>query len=204
MSQSVDPDASLARYMGLLEAHNPNLYRLLRVESEPEFVTVTEEALELAIRKIEGGSTRYHVLDERGLSGLLADILSAGGYHAAAERDQNGHVDVLIEHAFGGRWRYLGECKIYRGYQYHVDGCEQLLGYCTGREGRAFCLDFFKETAMLEKLGEIRLRMDKELPLQQKGSSENHSMQGAFTTTHPHQNGGLVGILHTGCSLPKK
>ena len=53
---------------------------------------------------------------------------------------------VVVEHAFGRRWKYLGECKIHRGYQYHVDGCEQLLRYCTGRELRAFCMDFFNIT----------------------------------------------------------
>ena len=204
MSQVVDPNASLARYVALVEAHNPNLFRLLSVTTERGFVEVTEEALELAIRRIESGSTHYRDLDERGLSRLLADFLSAAGYHAAAERDNNGHVDVVVEHAFGGRWKYLGECKIHRGFQYHVDGCEQLLAYCAGRELRAFCLDFFKQPAMLERLSELRKRMDREKPLQQVGPSGDHAMQGAFTTSHPHQNGAPIGILHAGCSVPQE
>lgn len=203
MSTPVHPGSSLERLIGLLEAHNPNLLRLLEVKTEAEFVGATEEALERAIRTIESGATRYSALDERGLSRLLADFLSLAGYHASAERDNNGHVDVVVEHAFGGRWKYLGECKIYDGYQYHVDGCDQLLGYCTGRELRAFSLDFFKVPAMLEKLEGLRARMDKDRPLNQVGPSGDHNMKGAFTTEHPHKNGGTVELLHTGCSVVK-
>jgi hypothetical protein len=138
----VAPDASLERLFGLLEAHNPNLLDLLRVQTEVEFVYATEGAIERSVRTIESGAKQYSSLNERGLSQLLADFLNLAGYHATAERNNNGHVDVVIEHAFGGRWRYLGECKVHRGYQYHIDGCGQLLGYCIGRELRAFCMDF--------------------------------------------------------------
>jgi hypothetical protein len=201
VSHSFSPDASLERLMGLLEAHNPNLLELLQAETEDQFMVATEGALDRALATIESGAKQYTALDERGLSKLLSDLLNMAGYHATAERYINGHVDVVIEHAFGGRWKYLGECKIHRGFQYHVDGCAQVLGYCTGRERRAFALDFFHSTGMLTKLAKLRDQMDAEKPLSQVCQSEDHSIKGAFLTSHTHRSGANVELLHAGCSL---
>ncbi len=201
MTSVVPVDSSLGRLVGLLEAHNPNLLKLLQATTEEEFVDATECALELAIRTIEGGAKRYSALDERGLSRLLADLLSLSGYHASAERDHNGHVDVIIENALGGRWKYLGECKIHKGFQYHVDGCCQLLGYCNGRELRAFALDFFKSPAMYDKLLRLREKFDESKPAGQSGTSSDHSIIGAFITKHTHSSGRTVQLLHFGCAV---
>lgn len=75
------------------------------------------------MKTIENGAKEYSKLGERGLSQLLADCLNHSGYRATAETNNNGHVDVVVEHGFGRHWRYLGECKLHKGYQYHVDGC---------------------------------------------------------------------------------
>lgn len=115
----------------------------------------------------------------------------------------NGHVDIVVEHAFGGRWKYLGECKIYRGFQYHVDGCAQLLGYCTGRERRAFSLDFFRDGGIYQKLLDLRARMDRERPLAQTSTSEDHPITGAFVTSHEHAAKSDIELLHLGCSIAK-
>lgn len=204
MSQPVATDASLERLFGLLEAHNPNLVDLLRAQTEDAFLDATERAVDRAIRTIESGAKQYADLEERGLSLLLADLLNMSGYQATAERYVNGHVDVVVEHAFGGRWRYLGECKMHRSYKYHVDGCKQVLGYCTGRERRAFCLDFFTVAGMFEKLVVLRREMDKELPEAQTAPSANHRwIAGAFVTVHEHRSGKTVEVLHLGCSVTK-
>jgi hypothetical protein len=200
MSQVAD-DASLLRYFGLLEAHNPNLLDLLGADSEATFIQATENAIERAIRTIESGAKHYSRLDERGLSLLLADFLNMSGYQATAERFVNGHVDVVVEHAFGGRWKYLGECRIYDGFKYHVAGCEQLLGYCTGRERRAFCMDFFRVVGMFDKLRAVREQMDQERPLAQSAESADHGIRGAFVTPHRHTSGAAVEILHLGCNI---
>lgn len=200
---TVNHDASLERLFGILEAHNPNLVDLLRAQTEAQFVDATEGAIERAMRTIESGAKGYSRLDERGLSQLLADCLNHSGYHATAERNNNGHVDVVVEHAFGGRWKYLGECKLHRSYQYHVDGCKQLLGYCTGRELRAFCMDFFYKLGAFQKMKELRVEIDAKLPLNQNGPSADHKIEGAFVTSHRHPSGSDVEILHLGCSVPK-
>lgn len=199
MSNSVNADSSLLRFLGILQAHNPDLMRLAAAQDERAFLLVTEVAVERAIRTIENGAKHYSKLDERGLSRLLADMLNLAGWQATAEREHNGHVDVVVEHMLYRQWKILGECKIYDGYEYHIAGCDQLLGYLTGREPRSFCLDFFKVPAMFEKLHTIRTRMDAELPLEQVGSSQDHPIGGAFTTVHTHPTKAQVEILHIGC-----
>ena len=198
---TVDRDSNLERLFGLLEAHNPNLKELLLAESELEFIAATEGGIERAMKKLENGSKEYAALKEPGLSHLLADFLNLMGWHATAETNNNGHVDVVVESAFGRHWKYLGECKIHNGYKYHVDGCEQLLGYCTGRERRAFCMDFIKDDGAFTKMGNLRLEMDKKLPLKQKAAGADHSILGAFLTSHAHKSGATVEILHLGCSV---
>jgi hypothetical protein len=203
MSPKIPVDTSLERLVALMEAHNPNFSALLNAATEEAFIAATDGAIERAVGMIESGAKDYSALDEPGLSKLLTDFLSSMGFQSTPERNVNGHVDVVVEHLFGGRWKYLGECKIHHGFQYHVDGCEQLLGYCTGRERRAFCLDFFRTAGMYQKLVELRDRMDKERPLAQNALSANHSIKGAFVTNHTHVSGSDVELLHLGCSVPK-
>ncbi len=203
MTSGVAPDRSLEAWFGVLKAQNPDLETLLSAETEPEFLAAAEGVIERAIRTIESGAKEYSKLGERGLSKLLADLLNHSGLQATAERDNNGHVDVVVEHVLGRRWKYLGECKIHDGYQHHVDGCAQLLGYCTGREQRAFCMDFFKKAGAFEKMRKLRVDVDAKRPLAQGAASADHSIAGAFVTSHPHPSGLDVEILHLGCSVPK-
>lgn len=200
---TVDSDSSLERLLGLLEGHNSNLLDLLRAKTEHEFIAATEGAIERAMKTIENGSKEYSRLNEPGLSHLLADLLNLSGYRATAETNNNGHVDVVVECSFGRHWRYLGECKLHDGYQYHVDGCAQLLGYCTGREPRAFCMDFFHKAGAFKKMVELRKDIDEKRPLDQTDASTDHGIVGAFLTSHRHESGAVVEILHLGCSVPK-
>lgn len=201
MSRRAKRDATLERLLQLLENHNPELIKSLSADSEERFVNAAESVLARVIGKFEEGAKHYSKLQEPDLSRILVDMLSLAGMSATAEQSVNGHVDVVIECVTRGRWKYLGECKIYNGYQYHVDGCAQLLGYCTGREYRAFMLVFFNTPNMQRKLGELRMRMDRELPLQQTMASAPHGMKGAFLTRHEHRNGDAVELLHAGCSV---
>ncbi len=199
----VDPNSSLERLLGLLEGHNSNLKDLLLAKTEPEFIVATEGAIDRAMKTIENGSKEYSTLDEPGLSHILADFLNLMGWRATAETNNNGHVDVVVECAFGRHWKYLGECKLHKGYQYHVDGCAQLLGYCTGREQRAFCMDFFKKVGAFKKMAKLRKDIDEKRPLEQTAASIGHNIVGSFLTNHRHTSGSEVEILHLSCSVPK-
>ncbi len=199
----VDSDSSLERLLGLLEGHNSNLKDLLLAKTEPEFIVATEAAIERAMKTIENGAKEYATLNEPGLSHLLADFLCLMGWRATAETNNNGHVDVVLECAFGRHWKYLGECKLHKGYQYHVDGCQQLLGYCTGREPRAFCMDFIGAPDAFKKMKKLRAAMDEQRPLKQRAAGADHRILGGFVTSHDHASGAVVEILHLGCSVPK-
>lgn len=197
----VRPENSLARIVHLLESQNPELFALLTARTERAFMDAVEAAIERSIRIIEGSAKRYSSLDERGLSATLTGLLNAFGFRATAEQDHNGHVDIIVEHSFGRRWKYLGECKIYDGYKYHLAGCIQLLGYCSGRESRVFVLSFFKSPAMYEKLLVLRKDFDQQKPASQDETSFDHTIVGAFVTTHVHQTGRRIELLHVGCSV---
>lgn len=199
---AVAPDWSLERLLGLLEAHNSSLKDLLLAKTEADFIEATEGGIERAMKTIENGAKEYSVMGEPGLSHLLADLLNKMGWRATAETNNNGHVDVVVECSFGKQWRYLGECKLHKTYQYHVDGCEQLLGYCTGHERRAFCMDFIKSPGAFTRMKKLREKMDEERPLGQRGASTDHAIRGGFLTSHDHQSGAVVEILHLGCSVP--
>jgi hypothetical protein len=199
----VDRDSTLERLLGLLEGHNSNLKDLLAAKTELEFIVATEGAIERAMKKIENGSKEYSKLNEPGLSHVLADFLDLMGWRATAETNNNGHVDVVVECSFGRHWKYLGECKLHKGYQYHVDGCEQLLGYCSGRESRAFCMDFIDASDAFKKMANLRAEMDERRPLNQRAAGVDHRILGGFVTDHDHVSGAVVEILHLGCSVPK-
>lgn len=199
---SVPVESSLLYVFGLLQSHNPELVALLSARSQEDFVAAVEQGLARAIITIQSGSTQYRDLDERGLSLLLADLLNHSGFSATAERRNNGHCDVVVEHLLPGRWRYLGECKLHRGPQYHIDGCEQVLGYCGGHEIRTFCLDFFTVKEMYGKLASLRAHFDSQLPLSQIGASKEYPpTRGAFVTEHPLTSGASIEILHVGCNV---
>jgi hypothetical protein len=199
---NLDPKASLEYLLAFLQAHNPELLAVMTAVNVEEFSSAVEQGLDRAIVVIESGAKRYSGLDERALSRLLADLIAAFGFNAAAERDSNGHCDLVVEHLLRKQWRYLGECKIHRTPKYHESGCEQVLGYCGGQESRAFCLDFFKKAGMQKRLALVRTHFDSKLPLKQvEPSKERLVTKGAFTTKHSHRTGAEIEILHLGCSV---
>lgn len=112
--------SSVAEWLAILQVHNPQVAALLSSTTEEAFTAASESAIERAITTIEANAKIYSAHDERGLSQLLVDFLNVMGFSATSERNHNGHVDVTVEHLLK-RWQYLGECKIHRGFQYHVD-----------------------------------------------------------------------------------
>jgi hypothetical protein len=198
---NVPDDSSLLTLYSIVKQHNPDVLAMWSASTDDQFLEAAERAVERAIRLIEGGAKKYVVLDELGLSTMLANLLTQAGLPTEAEGYHNGHVDVRIHHFERGRFQYLGECKIHDGFRHHCDGCAQVLGYCSGRDKRVLCMDFFKAAQMFRKLDELRELMDRERPLRQIASALDHFIRGAFVTEHGHSSGALVQILHLGCNL---
>jgi len=198
---NVPDDSSLLTLYSIVKQHNPDVLAMWSASTDDQFLEAAERAVERAIKLIEGGAKKYTVLDELGLSTMLANLLTQAGLPAEAEGYHNGHVDVRIHHFERGRFQYLGECKIHDGFKHHCDGCAQVLGYCGGRDKRVLCLDFFKMAEMFLKLDALRKRMDQERPHQQIKTALDHFIRGAFVTEHSHSSGARVQILHVGCNL---
>lgn len=202
MSASLPTSDNAAEYFEYLRLANPPTLRVWVAEEPAEFCGAVEDAVECALQQMEGMARQYSALCELGLSGTLALLLQAAGLDAASEPYHNGHVDVLVRQPAKRHFVMLGECKIYRGYKHHLEGCTQIMKrYASGREARTFSLDFFQQPEMYAKLIELREGFDANRPLDEDGGPEDHRIKGAFLTRHKHFTATIVEILHLGCNV---
>jgi hypothetical protein len=194
---------SAERWLYEVERLLPRYKRLFLSQSQDEFHDACEALIQDVVRRMEGRRSTYRKLDERDLSKLLAELL--GEPVAAAERDQNGHVDVLIQHPAGLGFNHITECKIWDGEKTHRGGMAQLLRYTTGREGRALMLSFFmKEKRMVFLLERLSRDLDAPggvPPVTQPCAPHPTLQNGAFVSYHEHPSGAALLITHMGCYL---
>lgn len=154
------------------------------------------------IRRIEAGARRFCTLCEVGLSQMLTSFLDSGGVPAVSEGNHNGHVDIVLSHPANKFADLLCECKKYRNFSWHCEGCNQLLNrYHSGRASRAFCLEFVTIPDMYGRLSQLRTECEKQKPHEQRGTCSDHWMKGAFVTAHEHFTGSVVEIVHMGCNV---
>lgn len=134
---------------------------------------------------------------------MLTDLISQSEVPCEKERYYNGHVDVTIYHPRSLPYQYLGECKIYKGFKRHCDGCDQLLNrYSSGRDMRGFLLEFFTRRGMYQLIGKLKDQFDRSFPLRMTGTSQDHTqIKGAFISMHSHFTEAQVEVLHIGCNL---
>ncbi len=64
-------------------------------------------------------------------------------------------------------------------------------------------MDFVHSIDAFKKMAKVRAKMDQMRPLKQKAAGVDHGIVGAFLTSHNHNSGAVVEILHLGCSVPK-
>lgn len=131
------PTDRLDAYLAYLAALCPPVLEIWKAETESEFCRAIERALEHVVMDIESGARLLGSVDELLLSWMLTKLLSAASIPTESEGYHNGHVDVTVRDPLGRSYAVLGECKVYRGYEHHCDGCKQLLGrYSSGRSAR--------------------------------------------------------------------
>ncbi len=193
---------TLGFFVSYIRATNPSALQIFIAESEREFFGAAEGAIESALREMERNGNNLGALGELGLSNYLAGLLRSAMIPASSEEYCRGHVDITITHPRNHSVRYLGECKIWKGASYHLKGLGQIiLHYSAGRERRVFCLEFFRSAAMYKRMGRLRRELNKKRPLRQSANAEDHSIKGAFLTTHLHPAGDKLEVLHLGCNL---
>jgi hypothetical protein len=178
-------------------------FDLLAARTDAEFEAAFDALLERAIAHLEKNRKNFEQLDEVGLSGCLAAALSIPGLTVTQEAHSNGHVDITIEadHCVPMR-RRLGEAKIYRGPEYHVQGLSQLLKrYTSGREGRGILIVYVRKPDISGLLDNIRKKMDLDHPCEQQGKTIDSGFKWSFLSKHAHSCGDILDVSHVGCNL---
>ena len=181
----------------------PEYLDLLTAQTDDEFDHAFDAILGKAVSSLELNKKNYRDLGEVGLTGVLAAALSIPGLSVTQETHSNGHVDLTIEahHCVPAR-KKLGEAKIYKGPQYHIDGLEQLLGrYTTGREGGGLLIVYVRKKDIAGLVRKLRDRLNKELPCNQQGKCSDHSLKWSFMSSHHHDCGDILEVSHVGCNL---
>jgi hypothetical protein len=179
----------------------PHFYRVACASNEGEFCDAVGLAVRHCLQKLEDRRKLLADADELLLSTQLADLLTCSGLRATAEAHVNGHVDIVVEHFEAGRFRMLGESKIHKGPKHHCDGTQQLLGYCSGAEKRAFCLDFCKEADVAGQMRRIRRHFEEDGTCHSVTDTADHELTWSFMAVHKHDSGSCIEVLHLGCNL---
>lgn len=177
---------------------------LLTARTDDEFERAFEAVMDFAVRHLERNRNNFRLLDEVGLSAVVAGTLSfPGGLTVIQEAHSNGHVDLTIEADFCMPPRIkLAEAKIYNGPSYHVRGLQQLLGrYTTGREGRGLIISYVRQRNIRGLTDKLQLHMNQNLPLKQTAPCRSLSLKWAFITVHLHDCGEELEVGHIGCNL---
>lgn len=200
MSQNKD---SLEAMVEQLKRKAPELLDILSAKTEDEFDSAFSAILERAVFHLEKNKKNFNKLDEEGLTAVLAGSIMSVGLTVTQETNSNGHVDltILADHSSPVITK-LGEAKIYKGFDYHISGLQQLIGrYSVGREGSGLLIEYFRKKNISGLVSKIRKRMDKDLPLNQINKSANHTLKWSFTTKHQHNSGEKLKVQHISCNL---
>jgi hypothetical protein len=194
---------SAAQLFERMRQKAPAYIDLLTAKTTDEFEVAFTTLLEGAVTHLEKNKKNFQTLQEEGLSGVLAGYLTIPGLTVTQETNTNGHVDLTIEadHCTPARIK-LGEAKIYSGPAYHIKGMGQLLDrYTTGRETAGLMISYVRK-ANIKKITEtLKATMDKQLPLQQAGPCEPHTLKWSLASKHKHSSGEEVSVFHIGCNL---
>jgi hypothetical protein len=111
-------------YLALIERIKrkaPAYLDLLTAETDDQFEAAFAVVLENGIRRLERNKVNLQMINEVGLSCVLAGFLEIPGLTVTQESHSNGHVDLTIEadHCLPARVK-LAEAKIYDGPVYHI------------------------------------------------------------------------------------
>ena len=181
----------------------PVLRRLFEATTAQEFDDFLDRHFEECVQRME--SEAHHLVSdcEEKLSAFLAAALSMPGLSVVREGYSNGRVDLTIKsESVNSSEQRLAEAKIYSGPSYHSQAIEQLiLRYSTGRQNRGYVLEYVKKPGISGVVAKLRRNADEALPVQQEGSTSDHSMKWAYVSQHRHSSDELVRVVHININL---
>jgi hypothetical protein len=193
-------DNSLTNYFSLL---SPLTKNLITAGTDRDFDTAFDTWLVEAINRIEANKLNFKDLGEESLSAVLAASLTTPEISVTQEQNSNGHVDLTIKLTNAPQLRIkLGEAKIWRGKEYHVNGLGQLINrYTTGRECRGFVISYVKIKDVANLFIDLRHHIDTSKPFNLDGLCQDHNIRWSFISIHKHTSGESISVCHVGCNL---
>lgn len=118
-----------------LQGHIPELGNFpsrLTVASYEEFVDVLYKDLDCIVARMEENPELLKKDKEDRLTIDVKNQLCAMGYDAGHDTKIGGHVDLVVKKA-AENWKWIGEAKIHKSYDYLFEGFQQLTTrYSTG------------------------------------------------------------------------
>lgn len=195
--------STLNDFLELMKKASPDFVKLATASTPAEFENAFLPYLEQAIIDLETNKKLFDSLLEDGLSSIICIALNKTGLHCTREQNSNGHVDLTITSKHSTpEFKKLGEAKIYRGPEYHIDGVGQLLQrYTTGRETCGVVLSYVKKENVKQLVEKLRQVMDKKLPYKQTGPCTDSPLKWSFLSNHEHSSGENLDLRHVGCNL---
>lgn len=195
--------ASLAEILDQIRLIDPDYLQMLIATEPVKFEEAFCRFLEKSLTHLEENGKNFQLLDEEGLSAVLAGALKMPGVAVSTEKNSNGHVDITVE--FNQKFplhKKLMKAKIYDGPTYHISGMEQLIKfYATGREGRCWMIAYVRQAKIAEIVQKLRDRLDADKPHDQDGITSGLSSKWSFLSKHKHSSGEFIEIGHACCNL---
>ena len=194
----------LSEYFAYLRSVSPSALRVWAAPGEAELFAAVEGALWDAVKRMEASAKQHRALQQQpGFPRLLVQLLTSASIYANTGETREGCTDVGVRHPAEPAYATLGECLVYESGERHRAACRRLLDRCaSGRPARGFCLEFFVDPGMPEKLQALRAELAAEKPFDQVDAPADHpEIDGAFVTAHRLPRGAVVELLHLGCNL---
>jgi len=132
------------------------------------------------------------------LTRYVVGLLNQTGYQATHDQDQKGHTDLLVSSA-GFKW--LGEAKLHRDYDWLFHGLDQLQTYATGREAGYGLLVYLRVQNAKAVMEEWRTRLSGSTNSHLKSINDGDEPL-SFWSIHQHESSGAdMNTKHIGVSM---
>lgn len=180
----------------------PEALNYFRAVTPEGFLEATDRLVLRAIDHLEESANHLRNSSEDTITVSAIGFLNRYGIQASYQTNSRGHVDIFIRHSWQPGFVVCGEAKIWRGVAYHIGGMAQVLQYTTGRYPACFVLEYVKSGALAAHIQTLRAELDARLPQGQNAPCAAHpSITQALLTTHDHNSGTPIRMLHAGVNL---
>lgn len=164
----------------------------------PMFLARLYKELQSIADELESSAHDKQQDSEDKLTRYVVALLRRTGYQATHDEDQKGHTDLLVS---SGVFKWLGEAKLHRDYDWLFHGLDQLQTYATGREAGYGLLIYLRVQNAKGIMNEWRTRLSQSLNSHLKSINDGDEPL-TFWSIHQHQASGAdMNTKHIGFSM---